>query len=198
MPVIMDFINTYIMPLIKKLQEIPIEILTRDIKILAGAGGLLLLIGTVGKVIGLITSLGTLFSPAGLLLMGLGALVIIITLLIKYYDDWADALFRVSAGLLGVQKLTPGTWTGETHLRAPVEGEIGGHFQTGGIVTRPTIAMIGEGGPEAVIPLSQMGSDESLRIQKDMLRELIKFNEITSKRIARDISLGVSGLGQKA
>ena len=31
-------------------------------------------------------------------------------------------------------------------------------FATGGIVTSPTIAMIGEAGPEAVIPLGQMGS----------------------------------------
>jgi len=29
---------------------------------------------------------------------------------------------------------------------------------TGGIVTSPTMALIGEAGPEAVIPLSKMGS----------------------------------------
>lgn len=29
---------------------------------------------------------------------------------------------------------------------------------TGGIVTSPTIAMIGEAGPEAVVPLNRMGS----------------------------------------
>ena len=29
---------------------------------------------------------------------------------------------------------------------------------TGGVVTDPTIAMIGEAGPEAVIPLNKMGS----------------------------------------
>jgi SLT domain-containing protein len=29
---------------------------------------------------------------------------------------------------------------------------------TGGIVTSPTFALIGEAGPEAVIPLSKMGS----------------------------------------
>ena len=31
-------------------------------------------------------------------------------------------------------------------------------FADGGIVTRPTLAMVGEKGPEAIIPLSQMGS----------------------------------------
>ena len=38
-------------------------------------------------------------------------------------------------------------------------GKIGGMlgFATGGIVTSPTIAMVGEAGPEAIIPLDQMG-----------------------------------------
>ena len=39
----------------------------------------------------------------------------------------------------------------------------------GGIVTSPTLAMIGEAGPEAVVPLNQMGSvmnDNS--VKKDM------------------------------
>jgi len=30
-------------------------------------------------------------------------------------------------------------------------------FADGGVVTRPTLAMVGEKGPEAIIPLSQMG-----------------------------------------
>jgi hypothetical protein len=30
-------------------------------------------------------------------------------------------------------------------------------FAEGGVVTRPTLAMVGEKGPEAIIPLSQMG-----------------------------------------
>jgi len=32
-----------------------------------------------------------------------------------------------------------------------------GYFQEGGIVTSPTLAMIGEAGPEAVVPLGEMG-----------------------------------------
>lgn len=39
---------------------------------------------------------------------------------------------------------------------APLLGLIPG-LQHGGIVTRPTLAMVGEGGPEAVIPLNQVG-----------------------------------------
>jgi hypothetical protein len=72
-----------------------------------------------------------------------------------------------------------------------------GGFASGGIVTRPTMAMIGEGGPEAVVPLNQIGNDESLQIQKDMLRELRKFNNETAPLLGRQISLSVSGLGGK-
>ncbi len=49
--------------------------------------------------------------------------------------------------------------------KIPGVGAIGGligkidipGFADGGIVTRPTLAMVGEKGPEAIIPLSQMG-----------------------------------------
>jgi tape measure domain-containing protein len=37
-------------------------------------------------------------------------------------------------------------------------------FATGGIVARPTLGLIGEAGPEAVIPLSQMGSNNTYKI----------------------------------
>ena len=35
------------------------------------------------------------------------------------------------------------------------------HFATGGIVNGPTLAMVGEGGPEAIIPLSMVGGSTS-------------------------------------
>ncbi len=38
-------------------------------------------------------------------------------------------------------------------------------FAAGGIVTRPTLAMIGEAGPEAVVPLSQMGGPVTIVVQ---------------------------------
>jgi phage-related minor tail protein len=31
-------------------------------------------------------------------------------------------------------------------------------FANGGIVTKPTLGLVGEAGPEAIIPLSQMGN----------------------------------------
>ncbi len=41
---------------------------------------------------------------------------------------------------------------------APSSAPPGAHFAAGGIVRRPTFALIGEAGPEAVIPLSRMSS----------------------------------------
>jgi hypothetical protein len=39
-----------------------------------------------------------------------------------------------------------------------IGGFVGGLFAEGGIVTKPTIAMVGEAGPEAIIPLDQLGA----------------------------------------
>ena len=47
--------------------------------------------------------------------------------------------------------------SGATQIRESIGSRIPG-LADGGIVTRPTLAMVGEAGPEAVIPLSQMGS----------------------------------------
>jgi hypothetical protein len=44
-------------------------------------------------------------------------------------------------------------------LQMPDFGDMGiEHFAEGGIVRRPTIGLVGERGPEAIIPLSEMGS----------------------------------------
>ena len=51
---------------------------------------------------------------------------------------------------------------------------------SGGIVTRPTNAVVGEAGPEAVIPLDQHGgyaSRQQMQDQKDMISELKKQNQ---------------------
>jgi len=70
-------------------------------------------------------------------------------------------------------------------------------FQGGGIVTRPTMAMIGEGGPEAVVPLSKLEDNESKRLLNEILREFRKLNEITSKEMSREIGSKIAGLGGK-
>lgn len=215
-PIIKDFIEKYVKPLIERLQALNPQVVENAVKFAGMAGAILLTIGVAGKLIGLISSLGSLFTPTGLILAGIGAFIALIVLIVKHWENikaafigfyekyvksWLDPLLN------GLQKVVDFFerifgWIGKgINITTPTESEafanITGGLQTGGIVTRPTIAMIGEHGAEAVIPLNQMGNDESLRIQKDMLKELRKFNEFTSKQIARDISLGVSGLGQK-
>jgi uncharacterized coiled-coil protein SlyX len=216
-PIIKNFIDKYIKPLIERLQALNPQVVENGVKFVAMAGAILMTIGVVGKLIGLISGLGSLFTPTGLILAGIGAFIFLIVQIVKHWDEikvamtgfydkwikpWLDPFIKGLEWIVNlVEKIVNWFKKGMGNMTVNVVGAgeaLGGHFQTGGIVTRPTIAMIGERGPEAVIPLNQMSNDESLRIQKDMLRELIKFNEITSKRIARDISLGVSGLGQKA
>jgi hypothetical protein len=221
MPIVMDFVNNSILPLIKKFQEIPIETLMRDIKILAGVGGIGLLIGTVGKLIGAITSIGPavsiLFSfPTGLIIAGIALAVLGIIELVKHWDaiktamtgfyekwikPWLDPFIKGLEWIVNlVEKIVNWFKKGMGNMTVNVTGAgeaLGGRLQTGGIVTRPTIAMIGEGGPEAVIPLSKLGDNESKRLLNEVLRELRKLNEIVAPQLGRQISLSISGMGSK-
>jgi hypothetical protein len=213
MPILKEFINKYITPLIEKFQKIPADKLEEGIKKIAIATGILIGAGVLGKLIGMLTSLT---GPTGIFMLIVSAIILVVThwdkikaafekFYEKYIKPWYDPLKIALQWIIDtLEKI--GKWfeKGMNKIAISVTGTEGynpltmGGLQAGGIVTRPTMAMIGERGPEAVIPLNQMSNDESLRIQKDMLKELRKFNEFTSKRMARDISLGVSGLGQKA
>ena len=51
-------------------------------------------------------------------------------------------------------------------------GLLGGIFQHGGIVTRPTLALIGEAGPEAVVPLGAAGAAGMHDLQASLLAKL--------------------------
>jgi SLT domain-containing protein len=53
--------------------------------------------------------------------------------------------------LQGYTKIGEGAWYKETPA-----------YANGGIVTSPQLAMVGEAGPEAIIPLSQLGSGEQI------------------------------------
>ena len=74
-----------------------------------------------------------------------------------------NALARTWNATIGGFGFTVPDWLKYTGLGAPIAGK---EFRippltelaTGGIVTRPTAALIGEAGPEAVIPLSKMGA----------------------------------------
>lgn len=57
-------------------------------------------------------------------------------------------------------------------------------FAAGGIVNKPTLAMIGEAGPEAVIPLNKMGQSGNVNITID---GAMIMDEITLSKFARTI-----------
>ena len=94
--------------------------------------------------------------------------------------------FRSNAGLLEALKSNRTRWNWNDPLFTPrivrmlemmyggmTGSEVADYFglmAKGGIVTRPGLAMIGEAGPEAVIPLKRgMGSKVELHIHGDVL-----------------------------
>ena len=52
---------------------------------------------------------------------------------------------------------------------------------TGGIVNRPTTALIGERGPEAVVPLGDSEMMQELKKQNKLMVEMIKTQKETAK-----------------
>ena len=106
--------------------------------------------------------------PRGLI----SALNIAIGAINKIVSKWNSIKFRIPVITLPSIKLGGGSFLGKSIPSVTVGGgSIGGQtisvpriprlprqsFQTGGIVTRPTLAEIGESGPEAIIPLSRLG-----------------------------------------
>jgi hypothetical protein len=80
------------------------------------------------------------------------------SLMSKAFDKFGNAIMVVT-GPLGV---LIGSLRKLVELKDAIGSfDIGGinipGFADGGIVTKPTLAMVGEKGPEAIIPLSQMG-----------------------------------------
>ena len=104
--------------------------------------------------------------PRGLI----SALNIAIGAINKIVSKWNSIKFRIPVITLPSIKLGGGSFLGKSIPSVTVGGgSIGGQtisvpriprlprLQTGGIVTRPTLAEIGESGPEAIIPLSRLG-----------------------------------------
>jgi hypothetical protein len=56
-------------------------------------------------------------------------------------------------------------------------------FATGGIVTSPQLAMVGEAGPEAIIPLDQMGGD--ITVHSHIYLDGKQITEVVSKELHR-------------
>jgi hypothetical protein len=66
------------------------------------------------------------------------------------------------------------------------------HFEHGGIVTQPTLAMIGEAGPEAVIPLNNPGAagiivningNWSIREEADINRIARELGDVVTRKM---------------
>jgi len=89
--------------------------------------------------------------------------------------NFIKRLIELSKQVVG-PVLTGGGEIGETARKSFAETPVGKvlapfipNLASGGIVTRPTLAMIGEGGePEAVIPLSKMGGMGTMNITVNM------------------------------
>lgn len=125
-------------------------------------------------------------TPIGWIIAGIGALIAITVLLVKNWDtikqttvevwnmikntlgtvleyigDKIDIVINKTKNLINkIKEITGGTISKVTgvaeNVFSGVKNFLG--FATGGVVTKPTIGMIGEDGPEAVIPLSKIGS----------------------------------------
>lgn len=108
-----------------------------ELIMIAGAGLLILLAGLA--IVAPAAWLAVL-GPIGLVLGAVMAVAAAIYLIIKYWDQIKG--FFVSIGNFAVGK----GWT-----TTPTK------MQAGGIVTSPTRALIGEAGPEAIIPLNSAG-----------------------------------------
>ena len=60
---------------------------------------------------------------------------------------------------------------------------------TGGIVNTPTLAMVGEKGPEAVVPLGAQGAKVDMKETNELLRALLGSSE---KQVNRLSDIGTS------
>jgi hypothetical protein len=110
-------------------------------------------------------------NPIGLVIIAIAAIVAALVILEKKFGVVTAALRIVGDGFRNgiIDPVRTAIGLIADLVRAigkiPGVGAIGGligkidipGFADGGIVTRPTLAMVGEKGPEAIIPLSQMG-----------------------------------------
>ena len=119
-------------------------------------------------------------NPIGLVVLAIAGLIAAFVLLEKRFGLVTEALkiignvfevflidpIRTLLGLIGKLINALGKIPGLGSLGSFVGGAIKGipGLAAGGIVTQPTLAMIGEGGPEAVIPLDRMGGGSGITV----------------------------------
>ena len=92
---------------------------------------------------------------------------------------------RVAIGTVGGPQITGGA----TGISAPVP-----QFASGGIVRRPTLGLVGEAGPEAIVPLNQWGGGQPITVNVNITGSLIAERQV--KDAVVDAVLEAQRLGQ--
>lgn len=81
----------------------------------------------------------------------------------QFLQTWYNNIFGWIGNIMkGIQGIGSAIGGGISGAVGGVESFVTAHLATGGIVSSPTVALIGEAGPEAVIPLSMLGSGEAI------------------------------------
>ncbi len=101
--------------------------------------------------------------------MGLNNILTIITFVISKVNDLLNLIDQAQHAIpqlqIGGLTITPPSTSGTVPNQSYYPGQSQGNYYSwpkmasGGIVTKPTMAMVGESGPEAIVPLSQMGGN---------------------------------------
>ena len=176
LPVVKSIVDTLV-PFIEKIGQWIADNpeLAKGIIIAAAALGVLaLMLGTIGIMLPAIAAgMTAMLSPVGLIVMAIGLLVAGIVALIAWLKPtWSDVVqFLVDVIMFPFNMLIE-----LMNLIPKALNAIGGafgqdwsipeipkinidipKFAAGGVITTPTVGMIGEAGPEAVIPLDRLG-----------------------------------------
>jgi len=79
--------------------------------------------------------------------------------ILTFIEDWYNKIMtRINNILSAMKSIGSSIGGGISGAIGGVENFVTTHLASGGIVNSPTVALIGEAGPEAVIPLSMLGS----------------------------------------
>ncbi|MGC9100854.1 MAG: phage tail tape measure protein [Caldisericum sp.] len=177
-PILKDLIEKHIQPLINRLSELDPKVVENGVKFVALAGIIMTVIGTISKLVNIFSSLGALFTPQGLILMGIGAFVLLIVKIVEHWEDikkaftgfyeryvkpWLDPLIaglKIVVGFFekivnffkSVGSKIAGAIKSSAEGVGEALGNYAGNFATGGVfeVSRPTLFLAGEAGKETV------------------------------------------------
>lgn len=149
------------------------------------------------------------FVKFGLAFIGVGGLLLIIPQVVRAFKSIKVAIMEINAAMVFLQALTGvglvKALVGVAAAGAIIFGmnkvveanteDIPG-FADGGIVTKPTLAMVGEAGPEAITPLGQgFGNTVNVTVQGSVIAEHDLAQSIRSALLqdkSRNANLGLA------